>query len=110
MATQNTVNDQFPLQPKSDELPAAFRAYNLAKIVELLAGEQPELARKVLNDDPDAAQALGQFAESKLRDLQQSLGPAKKSAPKSGKPNGRRPAFNENNDLTRRAAEILRSR
>ena len=103
----NIVNDRFPLQPESDELPNSFRAFNLAKMVELLAADDPQIAQKVLNNDPDAAVALGQFAENKLRDLQQRLGPAKKP---SGKPNGRRPRFDEGGDTTRRVQEILRQR
>jgi len=94
---------------ENDPLHQQFRDFLLLNALRDLAKERPDIAQLVWDGSPEAAQQVAQHNDSVAAQIKQSLpGRASKPAP-AGKPNGRRPAFDENGDTTRRVKEILRS-
>jgi len=96
----------------NNPLHEAFRDWMMLSSLRELAKEQPQIAQKIWDGSSDAPQLLAEYNNKIAQEMKASLpGPASKPATAStGKPNGRRPRFDEGGDTTRRVQEILRSR
>jgi len=68
-------------QPQ-DDLQAQWHDYALVKLFEQLQAENPEVAQKILDNSPDAAQALSRHTDSRGARLRKTFDARK--APKRG--------------------------
>jgi hypothetical protein len=93
------------------QLQREFADYQTISLLEKLARENPNLVAEFFNNRDGASVASAMHEHNRRRGdaLKAAVKPATKSAP-AAKPNGRRPAFDENGDTTRRVKEILRQR
>ena len=70
-----------PPQPQ-DDLQTQWHDYALVKLFEQLQAENPEVAQKILDNAPDAAQALSRHTDSRGARLRKTFDARK--APKRG--------------------------
>jgi len=94
-----------------DALEAEFSDYFLIEALSKLQRERPELVQRFFSDRDGAslAAAIRELNVKKWDALRASAKPPKPAA-KAASKSGKRPAFDENGDTTRRVQEILRSR